>query len=268
MKLKDFIKKFSQNNEVYVENRNNYAMGARWNDKFAEDSLQFMDWELKFTDIADKEVLRIKNVERGIHGTGITIVIDTDEQQFHFLKELVTRENAPLWFFEHIHGIVTDGVALDKTICPMKIDDTCYQAKRRETEQGPTESYSGCSEKEDVSKKDWRACLTSEEIDWQCTVRQFAPYCADEIVKRIIDISEDSKSDWKSGYAQGFSDGILLLSDKNLRRYIGMSETIKLALTDVDEKRFDSCGTSLKEVLEWIDCKITERVKRKIKHTH
>lgn len=257
MKLKDFIQEFSQNNEVYVENRDNYAMGARWNDKFAEDALQFMDWELKFTDIANKEVLRIKNVDRGINDTGITIVIDTDEKQFHFLKELVTRDNAPLWFYSQIHGIDMDVVANDETI------GTTITIEQEKTEPRPV-----CVEKEDVSEKDWRSYLTSEEIDWLRTAQEFAPYCADETVKRIIDISEDSKSDWKSGYEQGFNDGILLLSDKNLRRYIVMAETIKLALTDVDEKRFASCDTSLKDTLEWIDRKIIERVERKIKQTN
>ena len=54
MKLKDFIEQFSHNNEIYIENKERkqmYYISSK--DKTTEKTGAIMDWELKFTDIAD-----------------------------------------------------------------------------------------------------------------------------------------------------------------------------------------------------------------------
>ena len=73
-------------------------------DKTTEKTGAIMDWELKFTDIADREVVEISNVLRPEKEQGITIVIDTEDDTFRFIPELITIDNAPLWLYNAAHG--------------------------------------------------------------------------------------------------------------------------------------------------------------------
>ena len=105
MKLKDFIEQFSHNNEIYIENKERkqmYYISPK--DKTTEETGVIMDWELKFTDIADCEVVKISNVLRPGKDQGITIVIDTEGDTFRFIPELITMDNAPLWLYNAAHG--------------------------------------------------------------------------------------------------------------------------------------------------------------------
>ena len=106
MKLKDFIEQFSHNNEMYIENKERkqmYYISPK--DKTTEKTGAIMDWELKFTDIADCEVVEISNVLRpGKVQGGITIVIDTEGDTFRFIPELITIYNAPRWLYNAAHG--------------------------------------------------------------------------------------------------------------------------------------------------------------------
>ena len=105
MKVKDFIEQFSHNNEMFVENKGNYWMTYRYTPegKVIED-VPIMDWELQHTDIADCEVICIKDVIREGHMNGITLKVDTNKQEFNFLKELVTLDNSPLWLYNKVHN--------------------------------------------------------------------------------------------------------------------------------------------------------------------
>ena len=105
MKLKDFIEQFSHNNEMYIENKERKQMYyISPEDKTTEKTGAIMDWELKFTDIADREVVEISNVLRPGKEQGITIVIDTEGDTFRFVPELITIDNAPLWLYNAAHG--------------------------------------------------------------------------------------------------------------------------------------------------------------------
>ena len=105
MKLKDFIEQFSHNNEMYIENKERKQMYyISLEDKTTEKTGAIMDWELKFTDIADREVVKISNVLRPGKEQGITIVIDTEDDTFRFIPELITIYNAPLWLYNAAHG--------------------------------------------------------------------------------------------------------------------------------------------------------------------
>ena len=72
-------------------------------DKTTEKTGAIMDWELEFTDIADCEVVEISNVLRPGKVQGITIVIDTEDDTFRFIPELITIDNAPLWLYNAAH---------------------------------------------------------------------------------------------------------------------------------------------------------------------
>ena len=105
MKLKDFIEQFSHNNEMYIENKERKQMYyISPEDKTTEKAGTIMDWELKFTDIANCEVVKISNVLRPGKEQGITIVIDTEDDTFRFIPELITIDNAPLWLYNAAHG--------------------------------------------------------------------------------------------------------------------------------------------------------------------
>ena len=105
MKLKDFIEQFSHNNEIYIENKERKQMYyISLKDKTTEVTGTIMDWELKFTDIANCEVIKISNVLRLGKEQGITIVIDTECDTFRFIPELITIDNAPLWLYNAAHG--------------------------------------------------------------------------------------------------------------------------------------------------------------------
>lgn len=108
MILKDFIKQFSHNNEIWVENRDNYCMCYRHypGDPILHDGI-VMDWELPHTDIADCDVIRIANVIHESKTPAITIVIDTGLGEFTFLPERTTMENAPLWLYDRTHRTKT-----------------------------------------------------------------------------------------------------------------------------------------------------------------
>ena len=101
MKLKDFIEQFSHSNEIYIENKERKQMYYSYpKDKTAEETGTIMDWELKFTDIADREVVEIFPGNE----QSITIVIDTEDDTFRFIPELITIDNAPLWLYNAAHG--------------------------------------------------------------------------------------------------------------------------------------------------------------------
>lgn len=105
MTLKDFISQFSHNNQMFVENKNNYWMTYRYTpDGKVIDDDPIMDWELQHTDIADCEVICIKDVIRDGHMGSITIKVDTEKQDFQFVKDLVTLNNSPLWLYNEVHG--------------------------------------------------------------------------------------------------------------------------------------------------------------------
>ena len=105
MKLKDFIEQFSHNNEMYIENKERKQMYyISPEDKTTEKTGAIMDWELQFTDITDREVIKISNVLRPGKDQGITIVIDTEDDTFRFIPELITIYNAPLWLYNAAHG--------------------------------------------------------------------------------------------------------------------------------------------------------------------
>ena len=53
---------------------------------------------------ADCEVVEISNVLRPGKDQGITIVIDTEDDTFRFIPELITIDNAPLWLYNAAHG--------------------------------------------------------------------------------------------------------------------------------------------------------------------
>ena len=118
MKLQDFIEQFMHNNEVYIENRDNYCMQY----SFLPGELlrdMIMDWEVgRYTDIRDCEVICIKNVLRPCKQQGITIKIDTDRLEFSFVKDTVTMQNAPLWLFEKMHDKTVPSCGCDTEECP------------------------------------------------------------------------------------------------------------------------------------------------------
>ena len=103
MKLRDFIETFSHNNEIWVENKNRMVIQWRYNPTQRYMWEKIMDWELKFTDIADCEVIKISNARHSAQG--ITIVIDTDKEMYDFIPELVKEDNCPVWLYENVHNV-------------------------------------------------------------------------------------------------------------------------------------------------------------------
>ena len=104
--LSDFCERFSHNNEVYVENKSNCCMSYRYNDNDTQDNNKLiMDWELQYTDISDCNVVCISNVLRDGNPQGITIVIDTDKEDFSFDKTKVRKDNSPVWLYEKVHEV-------------------------------------------------------------------------------------------------------------------------------------------------------------------
>lgn len=104
MKAKDFIDRFSHNNEVWIENRENYCMYHKYHPK--DNKLHdgtVMDWSLRFTDIANCNVIRIANVIHERCAAAITIVVNTDKREFTYLPELTTLDNTPLWLYNRTH---------------------------------------------------------------------------------------------------------------------------------------------------------------------
>lgn len=104
MKVKDFINRFSQNNEMYIENRNNIEMRYRFRPDTIIKYGTVMDWMLPFTTLADLEVICIKDVIRLEKVGGITLKVDTEEEEFTFLKDLVSLDNCPLWLYNRVHN--------------------------------------------------------------------------------------------------------------------------------------------------------------------
>lgn len=132
MKLQDFIEQFMHNNEVYIENRDNYCMQYSF---LPGEPLRdmIMDWEVgRYTDIRDCEVICIKNVLRPRKQQGITIKIDTDRQEFSFVKDTVTMHNAPLWLFEKMHGKTVPPCGCDAEECPENECCKCQTSSAQE----------------------------------------------------------------------------------------------------------------------------------------
>ena len=95
------------NNEVVIENRDNYQMGYYYPNE--DEKFVLMDWELQYTDIADCDVICVKNVIRKDIGQHITIKVDTDKTFFVFVKDNVSLDNAPLWLYNKMHGTDIQG---------------------------------------------------------------------------------------------------------------------------------------------------------------
>lgn len=102
MKLKDFIAEFMQNNEVVLENKDNYEMHYKYLPEENE-NIVLMDWECKYTNVSDCEIISVKNVIRKYVGQHVTLKIDTDLKDFIFEKDKVNLTNSPLWLYNKMH---------------------------------------------------------------------------------------------------------------------------------------------------------------------
>ena len=102
MTVREFIKTFSHNNEVRVENKNNKMMKMHYLDG-DEGCVEMMDWEVEKTDIAECEMIEIKNVYREEYSQAITFKVDTDREEFYMDKDYITMDNSPLWLYEKVH---------------------------------------------------------------------------------------------------------------------------------------------------------------------
>ena len=80
MTVREFIKTFSHNNEVRVENKNSKMMRMHYLDG-DEGCVEMMDWEVEKTDIAECEMIEIKNVNREGHSQVITLKVDKDREK-------------------------------------------------------------------------------------------------------------------------------------------------------------------------------------------
>ena len=98
MTVREFIKTFSHNNEVRVENKNNKMMRMHYVDG-GECCVDMMDWEVKYTDIAECEMIGIKNNYLQV----ITFKVDTDKEEFCMDKDYITMNNSPLWLYNKVH---------------------------------------------------------------------------------------------------------------------------------------------------------------------
>lgn len=109
MELKDFIKQFSHNNALWIENNKRRVMVSRYNNDEEWVRRTLMDWELTHTDIAEAEVISISNVMRNSEPWAVTIVINSDSDLISFVPELVTMGNSPLWLYERVHQVTLEG---------------------------------------------------------------------------------------------------------------------------------------------------------------
>ena len=98
MTVREFIKTFSHNNEVRVENKDSKMMRMHYLDG-DEGCVEMMDWEVEMTDIAECEMICIKNV----YTQAITFKVDTDREEFSMDKDYITMDNSPLWLYEKVH---------------------------------------------------------------------------------------------------------------------------------------------------------------------
>ena len=98
MTVMEFIKTFSQNNEVIVENKNSKMMKMHYLDG-DEGCVEMMDWEVEMTDIAECEMIGIKNV----YTQAITFKVDTDREEFCMDRDYITMNNSPLWLYNKVH---------------------------------------------------------------------------------------------------------------------------------------------------------------------
>lgn len=101
----EFIKRFSHNNAVWVDNRNNYTMYHKYRQNQEQKDGVVMDWELEYTDIADCNVIKISNVIHNHEKDAYTIVVDTDKTCFNFIPEKTTLNSAPAWLYEEVHDL-------------------------------------------------------------------------------------------------------------------------------------------------------------------
>ena len=102
MTVREFIKTFSHNNEVIVENKNSKMMKMHYVDGH-KGCVDMMDWEVEKTDIAECELIEIKNVHREGHSQAITFKVDTDREEFCMDKDYIKMNNSPLWLYERVH---------------------------------------------------------------------------------------------------------------------------------------------------------------------
>ena len=98
MTVREFIKTFSHNNEVRVENKNSKMMRMHYLDG-DEGCVQMMDWEVEMTDIAECEMIGIKNV----YTQAITFKVDTDIEVFFMDMDYIMMDNSPLWLYNKVH---------------------------------------------------------------------------------------------------------------------------------------------------------------------
>jgi len=111
MTIKDFIKQFSHNNEVVIENKDCYAMDLSSRpQKDGKPQLVVMDWEIEYTDIVDCEIICISNVYRQPEiQQVITLRIDTDRKSYAYVPEKVKIDNCPLWLYNFVHNTNIEG---------------------------------------------------------------------------------------------------------------------------------------------------------------
>ena len=102
MTVREFIKTFSHNNEVRVENKNFKMMKMHYIDG-DKGCVDMMDWEVEMTDIAECEMIGIMNVHWEEHPQVITFKVDTDREEFCMDKDYVTMDNNPLWLYNKVH---------------------------------------------------------------------------------------------------------------------------------------------------------------------
>lgn len=112
MTVNEFIKNFSHNNEIYVENKHNKEMDCIISPNRTE--TQIMDWYLPHSDIGECELICIKNVYReNPQGKGyintLTFKVDTDFEEIHILPELVSFYDSPLWMYNEVHSTKIEG---------------------------------------------------------------------------------------------------------------------------------------------------------------
>jgi hypothetical protein len=103
--VSEFVNRFSHNNTVWVENANIFPMSHRYRQDKEKINGTVMDWELKYTNIADCNVVRISNTEN----CSYMIIVDTDKTCFDYIPEKVLSSNAPLWLYNEVHGSNLNG---------------------------------------------------------------------------------------------------------------------------------------------------------------
>lgn len=111
MKVKDFVREFSHNNPICVENKNSYLMDCIINKETTETDI--MDWYLPHTNIGECEMIKISVVghvdDKGRIKDCLTFVVDTEDKEFHMVPELCDLKSTPLWLYNATHDKKIEG---------------------------------------------------------------------------------------------------------------------------------------------------------------